>query len=192
LRRSSFSKEELHNDYVRLANLELICRRLENVPGAAAELGVYRGHFAKYINRLLPERKLYLFDSFEGFADNTGAPKSFQAAHRNTAADKVLALMPNPDSVIIRQGFCPASLGGLEEKFCFVSLDVDFYQTTLDGLEYFWPRLSPGGYIMLHDWGNPALPGVAQALEDFERRLSCRLPAFPICDIGLSLILTRI
>ena len=35
-------ERELQNDYVRLATLELICRRLENVPGAAAELGVSR------------------------------------------------------------------------------------------------------------------------------------------------------
>ena len=191
LRNTAFTPVELSSDYVRLASLELICKRLENIPGAAAELGVYRGHFAKYINRLLPERKLYLFDSFEGFEDSAGAAESFQAAHRNTAADKVLSLMPNPENVSLKPGFFPASLGGLEEEFCLVSLDVDFYETTLEGLRYFWPRLSKGGYILLHDWANPTLPQVAAALEQYERELGEKIPSVPICDLNGTLVLTK-
>lgn len=147
------SDRDLSNDYVRLATLELLCRRVADIPGAAAELGVYRGFFSRCINQLLPQRVLYLFDSFEGFSEDACAAESFQAAHRNTAVDQVLAIMPHPEKVIVKPGFFPASLDGLEERFCLVSLDVDFYQTTLDGLRYFWPRLNIGGYLMLHDWG---------------------------------------
>lgn len=184
-------EKDLSNDYVRLATLELLCRRLTEVPGAAAELGVYRGFFARCINQLLPERKLYLFDSFEGFGEETQATESFQAAHRNTAVDKVLAIMPNPESITVKPGFFPESLEGLEERFCLVSLDVDFYQTTLDGLRYFWPRLEQGGYLMLHDWGSPKLPGVAKALTDYEAELGDRIPAMPLCDVGGTLVLCK-
>ncbi|MDO4426342.1 MAG: TylF/MycF/NovP-related O-methyltransferase, partial [Planctomycetia bacterium] len=153
LANSMLPQRDLSNDYVRLATLELLCRRLDGVPGAAAELGVYKGFFARCINQLLPERKLYLFDSFEGFAEEANASQSFQAAHANTTIEKVLAIMPHPEMVTVKPGFFPASLNGLEEKFCLVSLDVDFAQATLDGLRYFWPRLQKGGYLMLHDWG---------------------------------------
>ena len=188
---SALPERDLSNDYVRLATLELLCRRLADVPGAAAELGVYRGFFARCINQLLPERKLYLFDSFEGFGEEAQASESFQAAHRNTAIEKVLAIMPYPEKVIVKPGFFPDSLDGLEEQFCLVSLDVDFYQTTLDGLRYFWPRLEQGGCLLLHDWGSPKLPGVAKALADFERETGCRIPAIPLCDVGGSLILCK-
>lgn len=184
-------ERDLSNDYVRLATLELLCRRLADVPGAAAELGVYRGFFARCVNQLLPERKLYLFDSFEGFEENAQASESFQAAHRNTAPEKVLAMMPYPDRIIVKPGFFPESLDGLEERFCLVSLDVDFYQTTLDGLRYFWPRLERGGYLLLHDWGSPKLPGVAKALADYERELGAAIPAVPLCDVGGSLVLPK-
>ena len=184
-------QKDLSNDYVRLATLELLCRRLVGVPGAAAELGVYRGFFARCINRLLPDRKLYLFDSFEGFTEDSGAAEAFQAAHRNTAVDKVLAIMPHPEAVTVRPGFFPESLGGLEERFCLVSLDVDFYQTTLDGLRYFWPRLERGGYLLLHDWGSPKLPGVAKALSDYEQELGAALHAVPLCDVGGSLVICK-
>jgi len=184
-------EKELSNDYVRLATLELLCRRLETVPGAAAELGVYRGFFARCINTLLPERTLYLFDSFEGFAEDTHAPAAFQAAHANTAVEKVLEIMPHRSRVVVKPGFFPESLDGLEDRFCLVSLDVDFYRTTLDGLRYFWPRLNPGGCLMLHDWGSPKLPGVARALQEYEQELGVRIPAVPLCDIGGTLVLCK-
>ena len=188
---SALPERDLSNDYVRLATLELLCRRLADIPGAAAELGVYRGFFARCINQLLSERKLYLFDSFEGFGEETQASESFQAAHRNTAIEKVLAIMPYPEKVTVKPGFFPESLEGLEERFCLVSLDVDFYRTTLEGLRFFWPRIEKGGYLLLHDWGSPKLPGVAKALADFEGETGCRIPAIPLCDVGGSLILCK-
>jgi len=188
---SALPERDLGNDYVRLATLELLCRRLADVPGAAAELGVYRGFFARCINQLFPERKLYLFDSFEGFGEEAQASESFQAAHRNTAIEKVLAIMPYPEKVIVKPGFFPDSLNGLEEQFCLVSLDVDFYQTTLDGLRYFWPRLEKGGYLLLHDWGSPKLPGVRQALAAYERELGQRILSVPLCDVGGTNVLCK-
>ena len=191
LAESGLPEQDLSNDYVRLATLELLCRRLSAVPGAAAELGVYRGFFASCINRLLPDRKLYLFDSFEGFTPEDRASDAFQAAHRNTAAEKVLSLMPCPKNVYLKPGFFPQSLDGLEERFCLVSLDVDFERTTLEGLRYFWPRLHGGGYLLLHDWGNPKLPGVGKALERFEAELGETLTAVPLCDANSTLVLCK-
>ena len=188
---SQLPQRDLTNDYVRLATLELLCRRLTDVPGAAAELGVYRGFFARCINLLLPERRLYLFDSFEGFAEEANASESFQAAHANTTIEKVLSIIPHRSMVTVKPGFFPESLEGLEEEFCLVSLDVDFAQATLDGLRYFWPRLQKGGYLMLHDWGSPSLPGVADALSRYERELGRRIPAIPLCDVGGTLVLCK-
>lgn len=192
LRDSRLSPQELGSDYARLAALELLCRRLEQVPGAAAELGVYRGAFARCINRLLPRRTLYLFDSFQGFAPDSGAGEAFQAAHENTSAAQVLSSLPHPEQAVLKPGFFPESLNGLEARFCLVSLDVDFETATLEGLRYFWPRLSPGGYVMLHDWGNPGLPGVAKALEQYQQELGTSLPSVPLPDLGGTLVLCKV
>lgn len=191
LANSGLPERDLSNDYVRLATLELLCRRVAEVPGAAAELGVYKGFFARCINHLMPQRKLYLFDSFEGFGEEAGVSESFQAAHRNTSIGKVLAIMPHPETITVKPGFFPESLDGLEEQFCLVSLDVDFEQTTLDGLRYFWPRLEKGGYLMLHDWGSPKLPGVARALTRYEQEIGAGIPALPLCDVGGSIVLCK-
>ena len=50
----ALEKKDEENDYVRVKTLELLCAQLASVPGAAAELGVYRGAFARCINMLMP------------------------------------------------------------------------------------------------------------------------------------------
>ena len=70
---SSYWKRESYvyadADFVRNSTLEMCAREIHvrNIQGAVAELGVFRGDYAKLINRAFPDRKLYLFDSFEGF-----------------------------------------------------------------------------------------------------------------------------
>lgn len=190
---SPLTSRDLENDYVRVRTLEALCRELDDVPGAAAELGVYRGGFARCLNALLPERTLYLFDTFEGFdaVEAKDEAAGFVQAHRNTGADRVLRLMPHPEKVIIRQGLFPASIGGLEERFALVSLDVDLEGSTLAGLRWFYPRLNPGGYILLHDYNSPRLPGVKRALRCYEAELGGRLPAVPLCDGNGTLVLCK-
>ena len=191
---SVLTERDLGNDYVRMRTLELICRELTSVPGEAAELGVYRGGFARCINALLPERTLYLFDTFEGFDDReaAGYGVGFRDAHKNTGTEKVLCLMPHPEKVRVRQGLFPATAEGLEESFALVSLDVDLEESTLEGLRWFYPRMSPGGYLLLHDGNSPKLPGVRRALERFRAEWTMPVPAVPVCDINGTLVLPKL
>src|SRR5262245_47355138 len=57
-------------DYNRYSSLELCAYEIINngVPGNIAELGVYQGVFASKLNEVFPDRKLYLFDTFQGFS----------------------------------------------------------------------------------------------------------------------------
>ena len=188
---SPLTERDLEGDYVRVRTLELLCAELEGIPGAAAELGVYRGSFARCLNALQPERTLYLFDTFEGFDEEeaAGYGAGFRDAHKNTAAEKVLRLMPHPEKVRMRQGLFPATATGLErERFALVSLDVDLEESTLAGLRWFLPRMQEGGYLLLHDYNNPKLPGVKRAMSRFEQEYG-RLRAVPLCDAGGTLVL---
>ena len=152
-------------DWVRYKTLEAICRELGGVPGAIAELGVFRGEFAAAMNALLPDRRLYLFDTFEGFDPAEAAPAGLAAAHENASAEAVLRRLPRAESAVIRAGLFPASAAGLEnETFALVSLDADLEESTLASLRWFAPRMTPGGFLLLHDWNHPGLPGVRRAL----------------------------
>jgi O-methyltransferase len=188
-------------DYVRLKTLSLAAAEIYagGVPGAAAELGVYRGEFAAEINRLLPDRKLYLFDTFGGFGaaeaaaetEKNGCGQAFLRAHENTDVQRVLARLEKPENAVVMAGLFPESLDGLEERFAFVSLDVDFEESTCRGLEYFYPRLNPGGYLFLHDYNSPDLPGAKRAAARYERTSGERLRRVPLCDTGGTLVIAK-
>ena len=138
----------------------------------------------------LPERRLYLFDTFEGFdpAEAQGQGDGFAEAHRNTSIERVLRLLPHPEQAVIRQGLFPASAAGLEsERFALVSLDVDLEESTLAGLRWFIPRMQEGGFLLLHDYNNPKLPGVKRAVSRFEQEYG-HLHAVPLCDVNGTLV----
>ena len=182
---------DLENDYVRVKTLEALCLHLAEVPGAAAELGVYRGGFARCLNALMPERKLYVFDTFRGFDDREteGFGEGFVGAHRNTDEQRVLNSLPHPEQAMICKGLFPESARGLEERFALVSLDVDLEESTYQGLRWFLPRMNPGAFLLLHDYNNPKLPGVKAALSRYETETGERLRAVPLCDVNGTLVI---
>ena len=77
-------------DYCRMMTLRLAADRIvdQGVAGSIAELGVYQGELASVLNRLFADRKLYLFDTFEGFSNadlSSGEEKNFSKQNRGTS-----------------------------------------------------------------------------------------------------------
>ena len=170
------------------------------IKGSVAECGVWQGHFAKFINLFFPDRKLYLFDPFEGFRESdvnyerknfTKADYARVGCFDNTSIDIVMEKMHYPKNVEVRKGYIPESAEGIEDDFCFVSLDMDLYQPMLEGLKIFYPRMTPGGVILLHDWFYPECPGVKQALLDYENIINKKLYRFSIGDYFSMAIMKR-
>lgn len=147
---------------VRIASLAAAAKEIyrRNIDGSVAECGVYRGDFAQYINMVFPDRSLYLFDSFEGFDstsvvekhDNCSQVDKWIETLKDTSVDIVMKKKTFPDNVIVRKGFFPNTAKDISDKFCFVNLDMDLYAPTYDGLNFFWEKLSSGGYIFIHDF----------------------------------------
>jgi O-methyltransferase len=184
-------------DYIRISTLELCAHEVneKNVQGNAAELGVYKGDFAKEINAAFPNRKLYLFDTFEGFDNRdvaTEVNKGFSTGMQDfsdTSVEAVLSKMPYKKNCIVCKGFFPDSAKFIEDKFCFVSIDADLYEPILAGLNYFYPRLEAGGYIFVHDFNNEEYKGARRAVIDFCQRN--QISYLPIADIGGTVVITK-
>ncbi|MEO6813967.1 MAG: TylF/MycF/NovP-related O-methyltransferase [Ginsengibacter sp.] len=162
-------------DYVRLATLELVSVEINNkkLKGNVAELGVYKGKFASYINLYFKERNLYLFDTFEGFDERdveNEKKKGFSSGSQDfsdTSVDSVLSLMPYSKNCIPIKGFFPESAKNIQDEFVFVSIDADLYEPIYKGLSFFYKLLVPGGYIFIHDFNNDRYPGARKAVEQF-------------------------
>ena len=148
-----------YRDYHRYATIALALHRIEaeRVPGALAEAGVYQGYASRFIHRLTPRRHYYLFDTFSGFHQGDVEPHVGEDPRfRDTSLEAVLRTIGNTDNIEPRPGRVPETFSGLEgERFAFVLLDMDLYRPTLSALEFFYPRLPPGAYLMVHDYHNP-------------------------------------
>ena len=184
-------------DYIRLSSLELVAHEINsnNVKGNVAELGVYKGKFARYINKYFSDRTLYLFDTFQGFDEadiKSELENTFSEGNQdfsNTSVEKVLSVMPFPDQCVIKKGFFPGTARGMEDVFAFVSLDTDLYDPIYNGLQFFYPRLAKGGYIFVHDFNNDSYKGVRQAVMKYcsENNISY----FPLPDSAGSAVIMK-
>lgn len=189
--------EKSYFDYIRLASLELLSYEInkKKLTGNIAELGVYRGKFARYINQYFPERTLYLFDTFEGFDNRDIARETREKFSNgeqdfsNTSVDAVMAAMPFPEKCKLVKGFFPESAVHIDDTFVFVSLDTDLYEPVFNGLRFFYPKLVSGGYIFVHDFNNDAYQGSRRAVEQFcaEERINY----FPLPDLGGSAVIMK-
>ena len=171
--------EKYFPDKVRFFNFWFQIERIkkENISGAYAELGVYKGETAKILHALDENRKLYLFDSFTGFEPKdleaeTGEAATYkQKDFADTSLKKVKEYLNGNENIVFRNGHFPETAKGLEnEIFSLVNIDADLYNPTKDGLEFFYPRLSEGGVIIVHDY-NHKWEGLMKAVDEFVKTI---------------------
>ena len=135
------------------------------------------------------ERDLYLYDTFQGMSAPTDADKDYSGK----AAAELLAQEE------IGQGFwCEASLedvsqnmratgypedhvhyvkGMVEEtipqtlpqEIALLRLDTDWYESTYHELEHLFPRLRPGGVLIIDDYGH--WQGAKRAVDEYFQKL---------------------
>ena len=74
-----------------------------------------------------------------------------------------------PVPVIKKAWFNKLTEADLPFKIAFAFLDGDLYESIKDSLRLVGPRMSEGGVIMVHDYNNPALPGVGKAVDEWLR-----------------------
>jgi hypothetical protein len=154
------------------------------VPGELAELGVYRGNsaavLAHYARRF--GRHLYLFDTFQGFdaRDLKGMDANKAGNVFETSLDLVRSVV-GEDSVTFVPGYFPASIppGVSEQTFAIVHLDCDLYEPFKASLAFFYPRLSPGGMVIFHDYSSGYFDGARKAVDEFVASVPEQLVLLP-------------
>lgn len=213
-RSSYYNKYTGRHDYVRYRAIELAAKEIRNKYSAheisqfsVAEAGVYRGNFAWIINKLFPECRCYLYDTFEGFSKEDMSVETsngytdqdilnkmeatFKQGGKEHLIKTVMKKMANPEQVTIRDGYFPDTVGDeRNEQFCFVSLDMDLYKPILEGIRFFWPRMCGGGYIFIHDCINDELNGVYDAFVEAQKELGT-IHHMPLPDASGTVVLCK-
>jgi O-methyltransferase len=79
-----------------------------------------------------------------------------------------------PVPVIKKAWFSDLTLEDLPEQIAFAFLDGDFYESIRDSIKLVVPRMSEDGVMIVHDYTNPALPGVKKAVDEWRQgKYSC-------------------
>jgi hypothetical protein len=140
-----------------------------NVEGDFIECGTFKGDMAfviaKRLGRRLSDRTFRLFDSFAGlsprlaraddYPDNPGFIDFANQYYRQEGLlDSVRDRFRSMPHVEIVQGFLPESLAGkTPDHIAFLHIDLNSPKAEVACLEQLFDRVSPGGIIVLDDYG---------------------------------------
>lgn len=170
------------------ANIKILLEFLDRtagLEGGIAECGVWRGRtfvaMALYLKQKGIPKTIFGFDSFQGFDASVETDISLGGADVNVKKlrgfdDTSYALVQRKagafhlENFRIEPGFFQESLPRCEgEKFCFVHLDCDLYESYAVCLDFFYPRMVSGGIILFDEYNDPGWPGANRAVDEFLR-----------------------
>lgn len=152
--------------------------KIAELPGDVVEFGCYAGDTSVILAEALkssPDKWLYLYDSFEGLPEKTAEDQSasgwrFKAGVLRVSPETVAHKFKKhslPEPVIVKKWFDQLEESDLPNQIAFALLDGDFYQSIKTSFEKVAPRLVESGIIVVHDYRNADLPGVAKAVNEF-------------------------
>ena len=166
-----------------------------DVEGDVVEFGCFVGESSKYLRKTLDEyesdKKLYVYDSFEGlpelskFEEGTGwKPGTLKSTEEILIANFENNELQPP--IIHKDWFKDIPTEKLPEKISFAFLDGDFYDSIYDSLSKVYDRVTPGGFILFHDYDRHDLPGVKAAVYQFLQERGVTPVVDVLCDqLGL-------
>jgi hypothetical protein len=141
----------------------------KNLIGHVAECGVYKGGSARLLATIFPNKKIFLFDSFDGMHENDTLPNGHHKGDfSDTSLSQIQNYLDDKPNCVFFPGCLPESASSLtDEQFCFVHIDLDLYQSTKTAINLFWPRLVEGGFMVFDDYKWPHCPGVEKAISEY-------------------------
>lgn len=154
-----------------------LARSVFNVPGDYVEFGCYAGDTSLMLAEILvgSEKKLYLYDSFEGLPEKSSQDASdagrdfvkgaLAVSKKDVKARFLRAGLMVP--VIKKAWFNELTSEDVPEKIAFAFLDGDLYESIRDSLRLVEGKMAEKAVIIVHDYANPALPGVAKAVDEW-------------------------
>lgn len=174
----------LLSDQVTEREITIILRELDSVlakeiSGDVVELGCYVGTTSVFLAERLAgsERKLWLYDSFDGLPDKTledrsPAGEQFKSGELHATRkqlEKNLRPYARTKMRIKKAWFSDLMERDVPEQIAFAFLDGDYYRSIIDSLRLVWPHLAPGATVIVDDYMNEALPGAARAVDEWAR-----------------------
>jgi O-methyltransferase len=168
----------------RLDNLQRCVETIlaDDVPGDLIETGVWRGGATIFMRAVLAahrvtDRIVWVADSFQGLPEPDAARYPADEGDRHSifeqlavSAEQVRANFEKyglfDDQVRFLEGWFADTLPTAPiNQLAVARLDGDLYESTWDAINVLYPRLSPGGFLIVDDYGG--IPACAKAIQDY-------------------------
>ena len=169
------------------SNINIILALLDETRGLGgdiAECGVFKAAslsaIGLYLKQTRDPRRAHGFDSFQGFDNSVEKDVALGGAENSerrvggfdgTSLPHVrgkLASLGVLDRVSLHPGYFAATLETEpERRYSFVHLDCDIYDSYMQTLSYFYPRLDKGGIVLFDEYDDPPWPGCNLAIDEF-------------------------
>ena len=153
------------------------------IPGALVDCGVWNGGSTAMLAAGGPTRPVYAFDSFEGLpepSEQDGPESAGQGGwcHGSEALvrEAIARFVPGAD-LRIRAGWFTDTFPAASEEIDRVAVlhcDGDWYESVLLTLETFYPKVAPGGYVVIDDYGHWI--GARRATDEYRDRVGDHTP----------------
>lgn len=186
----------------RLDNLQACIARVlaDRVPGDLLEAGVWRGGASIFMRGCLEAfgdegRRVWLADSFAGLPPPDAARYPADAGDRHSEW-KTLAVPESEvranftryglldDRVRFLPGWFKDTLPAAPvDRIAVLRLDGDMYGSTMETLVPLYPRVAPGGFVIVDDYG--AVPGCRKAVDEYRSGHGIAEPLVPIDWTGM-------
>jgi hypothetical protein len=187
----------------RLDNLQdcIVTALEEGVQGDLVETGVWRGGCAILMRGILKafgdaQKKVWLADSFQGlpapatteYPQDAGDVHAQLTPYLGVSMETVRSHFSQfdllDDQVCFLPGWFRDTLHGAPvERIAVLRLDGDMYESTHLALSALYPKVSPGGFVIIDDYG--ALPNCRLAVENFRNAHAIQEPIVPIDWTGV-------
>lgn len=163
--------------------LSAFSKSVRQVDGVFCECGVYKGGTADLLGRIAKSqgKTLHLFDTFAGMPEQTPKFDYFKlGSFSDTSLEGVQSHLRHHDNIEFHPGKLPDTLNELgDARISFAHVDVDQYVSTKECLGRISQRLSPGGIVIVDDYGRPGTPGARFAVEEVCREVGWEPVALP-------------
>lgn len=170
----------------RLANIRFCLERIleDDIPGDVIETGVWRGGATIFMRGVLKafeatDRVVWVADSFEGLPppdpDSYPADSGMRLCDIAGLAVPVEQVRDNfarygllDEQVRFLKGYFRDTLPGAPiDRLSLLRLDGDLYESTMQALEHLYPKVSPGGFVIVDDYH--AIEPCKRAVHDYLR-----------------------
>jgi tetratricopeptide (TPR) repeat protein len=144
------------------------------LPGDLIECGVYKGGATTEFARVIEGtgKVIHACDTYEGMPEPSEHDNYHRKGHFGDTSLVSCAtrweVAGVRDRIVPHKGLFQETFPSMSEnRYCFALLDSDFYVSQMQALEHVYPRMSPGGWVVVDDYGWKDCDGCKVALDEF-------------------------